>query len=313
VFKCLLFYAAGSVHRAAHGVDLERLGGLAKQLPQTTALFLVGGLASCALPPLNCFVSELLIYSGLLSGRAPAAEANVALLATAATLAMVGAAGALAFTRAFGVCFLGKSREPQRRTGGEAPWSMLAPMWLHAGLVLLLGCAPEIGADLVEAALGPFPFRTAMHAPMLAAISGGVWASRVLAMALFGALIVAAWRRSPLRFGPTWGCGYTAVTQRMQYTAASFSEQFARIFDGFVPALRRERLPEQPFPSQPGHLSIHHPDAVERRVFEVLGRGENLITKTAARISEQPRFAFAAGLLTLIIAASLLMSGVTQP
>jgi hypothetical protein len=60
-------------------------------------------------------------------------------------------------------------------------------------------------------------------------------------------------------------------------------------------------------------LSIHHPDAVERRLFEVLGRGESLITKTAARISEQPRFAFAAGLLTLIIAASLLMSGVTQP
>jgi hydrogenase-4 component B len=313
VFKCLLFYAAGSVHRAAHGVDLERLGGLARHLPQTASLFLIGGLASCALPPLNGFVSELLIYSGLLSGLAPAAEANIALLATSATLAMVGAAGALAFTRAFGICFLGKSREPERRTGRDAPWSMLGPMWIHAGLVVLLGCAPEIGAQLVEAALGPFPFRAAAHAPVLAGLGGALGASRALALALFGALAVAAWRRQSSRLGPTWSCGYTAVTARMQYTANSFSEQFARMVDGFVPGLRRERLPEQVFPSQPGHLSIHHPDAVERRLFEVLGRGENLITRAAARISEQPRFAFAAGLLTLIIAASLLMSGVTQP
>jgi hydrogenase-4 component B len=313
VFKCLLFYAAGSVHRAVHGVDLERLGGLAKQLPQTAALFLIGALASCALPPLNGFVSELLVYAGLLSGLAPNAEANIVLVAAASALAIVGAAGALAITRAFGIGFLGKSREPQRHVGHEAPWSMLGPMWFHGGLVLVLGFAPELGSLLVEAALRPFPFRQAAPAPVLAAIGGGVWASRAVALALFGALAAAWLRRGLSRSGPTWGCGYSAVTARMQYTASSFSEQFARMFESFVPALRRERLPDQLFPSQPGHLSTHHPDAVERRVYEVLGRGEDLITQAAARIPEQPRFAFAAGLLTLIITISLLMSGVGQP
>ncbi|HEY5375555.1 MAG TPA: proton-conducting transporter membrane subunit, partial [Polyangiaceae bacterium] len=45
LFKCLLFYAAGAIYRATHTVDLERLGGLAKRMPRTATLFLVGGLA----------------------------------------------------------------------------------------------------------------------------------------------------------------------------------------------------------------------------------------------------------------------------
>ena len=91
LFKCLLFYAAGAIYRATHTVDLERLGGLLRRLPQTGWLFLLGGVAISALPPLNGFMSELIIYSGLLSGAAPSASANAALVTAAALLAFVGA------------------------------------------------------------------------------------------------------------------------------------------------------------------------------------------------------------------------------
>lgn len=309
LFKCLLFYAVGSVYLATHTIDIERLGGLAKRLPRTAVLFLVGGLAISALPPLNGFISEFIIYSGLLSGWAPSSQGNVVLIATAAVLAFVGAVSALSMTRAFGLTFLGSPREPGIHVGEEAPGSMLGPMVLHALGIVTLGLAPELGIGLIRAALKLFPI--AANADfVLAPLAPVVWASRGLACLLLAAGAV-GWRQGlSARRGVTWGCGYTAASPRMQYTGSSFAEHFARIFDSFLPALRRERLPDELFPQQPGHLATHHIDAVERRMFEVLGQGEDFVAQASARIPEQPRFAFAAGLIALIVIGVLVLEGI---
>ena len=42
-------------------------------------------------------------------------------------------------------------------------------------------------------------------------------------------------------------------------------------------------------------------------MFEVLGQGEEIISKTSERIPEQPRFAFAAGLIVLVVVVGLLL------
>ncbi len=309
VFKCLLFYAAGSVYRAAHTVDLERLGGLAKRLPWTAALFLLGGLAIAALPPLNGFISELVIYSGLLSGRGPSELDNVVLIAAAALLAFVGAVSALSMTRAFGIGFLGTPREPGRAVGPEAPASMVAPMVLHATAAVVLGALPELGLGLIERTLTLFPFG-ANAVSVLVPLMPVVWACRGLALVLLGAGLIGALRARKARRSVTWGCGYTAATPRIQYTGSSFSEQFTRVFDAFLPSVRREKLPEALFPQQTGHLSTHHVDAVERRMFEVLGQGEDFIAQASERIPEQPRFAFAAGLIALVVIGALVFGGI---
>jgi hypothetical protein len=44
---------------------------------------------------------------------------------------------------------------------------------------------------------------------------------------------------------------------------------------------------------------------VEQRVFEVVLQGEKLAGQTAGRISEQPKFAFAAGLIALALIGAL--------
>ncbi|MEO6421019.1 MAG: proton-conducting membrane transporter, partial [Polyangiaceae bacterium] len=95
-------------------------------------------------------------------------------------------------------------------------------------------------------------------------------------------------------------------------TGSSFSAQFALLFAAFLPQLRREDLPKTVFPSEPGHLSTHHVDAVERRMFEVIGQGEQFVTKTSERIPEQPRFAFAAALVVLVAIVTILVGGVTR-
>jgi hydrogenase-4 component B len=127
-------------------------------------------------------------------------------------------------------------------------------------------------------------------------------------MVVFAALGWLAGRKA--RRHVTWGCGYAAPNPRMQYTGSSFSAQFALLFAAFLPQLRREQLSKKVFPPDRGHLSTHHVDAVERRMFEVIGQGEQFITKTSERIPEQPRFAFAAALVVLLAIVTILVGGV---
>jgi len=302
LFKCSLFYAAGAVYRATHTIDLERLGGLARRLPRTAIFFLIGGLAMAALPPFNGFVSEFLIYSGLLSGSAPTAEGDVVLVCAAAVLAFVGAVGALSTTRAFGLAFLGVPRDPTLHVGEDAPRSMAIPMAVHSAGILLLGVYPDVALWLVEPTLHLFRMDPG-PTELATVLTPVVWACRGLA-AVLGVSIVVAWRRrARSRQSVTWGCGYTAGTARMQYTGSSFSAQLSTLFRPALPVVTREHLPTEPFPRHASHLSTNHVDAVERRMFEVLGQGEQFVQDTSGRIPEQPRFAFAAGLLALVVVA----------
>jgi len=305
LFKCALFYAAGAVYRATHTIDLERLGGLARRLPRTTVVFLIGGLAMCGLPPFNGFVSEFLIYAGLFSGAAPTVEGNVVLVCAAAVLAFVGAVGALSTTRAFGLTFLGVPRDPSIHVAEDAPRSMVIPMAMHSIAIAVLGLYPELALRLIQPALQPFHAGpgSADTTELARVLSPVLWACRGLAVVLCVSM-VAAWRpRRGARASVTWGCGYTAGTARMQYTGSSFSAQLSTLFRPALPLVTREQLPSVVFPQHAARLSTNHVDAVERRMFEVLGQGEQFVQDTSARIPEQPRFAFAAGLVVLVVVA----------
>src|SRR5207253_909284 len=65
LFKSLLFFNSGAILHATHTREMDRLGGLGKKMPLTMGLFAIGAVAICALPPLNGFASEWLIYLGI--------------------------------------------------------------------------------------------------------------------------------------------------------------------------------------------------------------------------------------------------------
>lgn len=185
---------------------------------------------------------------------------------------------------------------------------MLWTMVLHGIGILALGLIPSAGGWLIREtlrlfpAVGPVP--TGLPIPPEI-----VWASRLLALAVSASAALAWLRAGKARTSPTWACGYTAGSARMQYTGSSFAGQLAGILKSFLPVLRRERIQNDLFPQQSGHFASHHYDAVERRIFEALGHGEEIMARTASRISEQPRFGFAAGLVTLIIVVTLIFGG----
>ena len=141
-FKSLLFMGAGNIYTATQTTSLDDLGGLGKRMPVTAILFLVGPLAICALPPLSGFVSEFLIYMGLLDGIAANGPVTVIALSGLIFLALIGGLAVLACTKLYGGGFSGLPRSEVAERAREVSRPMLAAMALPLAGILLVGLAP---------------------------------------------------------------------------------------------------------------------------------------------------------------------------
>lgn len=65
IYKTGLFLSAGSVEHWTKTDEIDKLGGLARQMPLTFFSFLICALAIAGVPPLNGFVSKWMIYQGI--------------------------------------------------------------------------------------------------------------------------------------------------------------------------------------------------------------------------------------------------------
>ena len=276
LFKSLLFLSAGSVIHGAGTRDIDRLGGLAKSMKITAALFMLGSLAICGLPPLNGFISELFIYLGLFHTMARLPILSLA----AAVLAMVGALAAACFTKAYGVVFLGTARSNFRRAHESSP-TLWIPMCILGAACVLIGVAPSL-------VLAPLMHATATWSGQTLPALGGLIPARTLSMLGVGLVIGIGvglvWQRNGLRqarIGITWACGYIAPSKHMQYTASSLAQM---LLTALRPLLHQRRHEPQISgvlvgPSQ-FHTVVSDPvlkDAVEpiwRRLRFTLARGQ---------------------------------------
>ena len=313
-FKCQLFYAAGCVYKVKHVIDMERLGGLFKLMPVTAVCFVIGGVAISALPPFNGFASEFLIYSGLFTGATISVWAKLALSVAAAALAFVGAVSALSMARAFGVVFLGNSRDSSLPEGHEASGWMLFPMGIHALGTVLLGVVPVLGLALVAGPTAlfmaelPGPSAQASLQPIFSTLTriGTFSGVLVLVFGLVWWLRTRLWRQAPVH-NATWGCGYSAPNTRMQYTGASFSTDFASRFNNIMVLLKRQKAPVGYFPSD-SYVITDCVDAVERRLYSVIDHGNESAMLMSQKLHEDdPRLAFSAGLAAIVAIAALLL------
>lgn len=316
-FKCQLFYAAGCVYQAKHGVDLERLGGLAKLMPLTALSFLVGGVAIAALPPLSGFASEFLIYSGLFTGDALSVWVKLLLGGVATLLAFVGAVSALSITRAYGVIFMGQPRDDTLPPGAEPSGWMLTPLLIHTAGTALLGLLPVLGLTMVAAPTQLFlqAMGHADAAQVEAAMANlqtvlqrvGLISVAVAAVVTVLWLIYRALRGQPAASGPTWGCGYTTGSARLQYTGSSFSKDFAHNYEGALVLLKRQKAPQGYFPDD-AYVITDCVDAVERRLYNVIGQGDQSAGLISRLMHEDDsRLGFALGLAAVVAIAALVV------
>jgi len=267
LFKGLLFLSAGSVIHSVHTREIDHLGGLAKPMPVTAFCFLVGAVAICGLPPLNGFVSELLIYLGLF--RTLGLEEGLAYPGAAfaaPALALIGALAAACFVKVYGAVFLGSARSEHAHHTHESGPSMLGPMGVLVSCCFFIGLAPPLIAPVCAQAVSAWAPELTNVGPRLAELAPLGWISG-MGIALLALLALASgllWlqlRNQVVATGPTWGCGYVAPTPRMQYTSSSFAQMIVGLFSWALrQRIHQPRITEL-FP-QPTHFHSEVPEVV---------------------------------------------------
>ena len=79
-----LFFLSGVTYDRTHTLEMENMGGMAKQMPKVFALFTAGAMASLALPGMSGFVGELSIFLGLSTSDAYSSSFKVVMVLLAA-------------------------------------------------------------------------------------------------------------------------------------------------------------------------------------------------------------------------------------
>ena len=141
IFKSLLFMLSGNVFMATKTRDMDALGGLHKKMPLTSIIFFVTVLSICALPPLNGFASEWVVYKTMVMGGVDEGVASRFFFTLAIiALSITGAMAIMAFSKMYGSIFLGIARDTQCvEEVKEAPFIRLLPLGLLASLCVGIG------------------------------------------------------------------------------------------------------------------------------------------------------------------------------
>ncbi len=255
VFKSLLFLGAGAIDARTGVRDIEHLGGLLRRMPWTGAAFVVGSAAICALPPLNGFASEWLLYQAFfgLATEGPTPAARLGALVLMGWLGLIGALAIACFVKAIGVAFLGVPRGKRAAEAREVGTGMVGAQWMLACLCAVLGlCVPSLLGAL-EGVTDPLGGRVTLRSvwtvptPMLALVL-------VATVGALGLWLATLARSRPAREYITWECGFGRLGPRMQYTATSFAQPISRLFGAVYLYAIEVKIG--------GRYRLHFPDAL---------------------------------------------------
>jgi NAD(P)H-quinone oxidoreductase subunit 4 len=132
-----LFFLAGVTYERSHTLSMEKMGGIAKLMPSTFALFTVGSMASLALPGMSGFASELTIFLGLTTSDVYSSEFK--------TIAVFLSAVGLLITPIYLLSMLRRVFFGALAEQGAEPWFDAKPRELAIAFSLLI---PIIGIGL---------------------------------------------------------------------------------------------------------------------------------------------------------------------
>jgi len=279
LFKSLLFYSAGSVYQQTHTRDMNKLGGLIKQMPKTAMLFLIGAIAIGGMPPFNGFVSEFIIYSGLLEGLKSSGLDQISLIIlTFAGLSIIGGLSIFAFTKTYGIIFLGSPRGKLQHKPHEVSLLMLFPQYLIVAAMLGIAFAPQFFLNGISQVLGSMSSVMVLtETTTFVNYSETIASINLYSLLLLGTVALIwgvrflATKGKEQEIGPTWGCAYVAPTNKMQYTGKSFTKPLGKIFNFILIEEKRfkELKPGEIFPKRRKYVSHYH-DFFEFRFFDFI-------------------------------------------
>lgn len=237
LFKSLLFLGAGAVLQKTGVRHIDQLGGLIKRMPTTGRTFLIGSVSISGLPPFNGFVSEFFIYYGAFHGLSLHGSSFIFAMFAILSLAIIGGLAAACFSKVVGVVFLGEPRSEKTAAAVEAGFTLTLPMTLLAAACLFIGIFPEPFIMMVFQGLKGIPVLHAIGTEEIMVVAGNLAFIARLFLGLFILSIVlrkVIYRKKEITHGPTWGCGFTQPTVKMQYTGTSYAMSIVDFFRTFV-------------------------------------------------------------------------------
>lgn len=270
-FKGLLFLAAGNVYLKTHTRNMESLGGLLKSMPLTAAFFLVASAAICGLPPFNGFVSEFLIYFGMIRGLGiESFNAVVFIMFALAALALIGTMAILCFTRVFSITFLGMPRtEAAQIKSSPSGRAVIFPMSVLALLIVAVGMFPQLVIRLVAGPVSQFsgflPPAEALSVMDILSTVSLVSVTFISAVSLL-VYIKKCFMKKHARYFETWGCGYDRPAARMQYTASSYGKPLVSVLGPLFKKVFNIARPKKLFP----HSAHYESDMLDIEEIYVL-------------------------------------------
>jgi formate hydrogenlyase subunit 3/multisubunit Na+/H+ antiporter MnhD subunit len=282
-FKSLLFMGAGAVLAATGLRDLDRLGGLVHRMPVTSFLVLVGALAISALPPLNGFASEWLLFQAVLMSPAiPEVGLQLMIPAAGGLLALAAALAAAAFVRIYGIGFLGRPRSDAAQKAVEVDRMSLLAMGVLAALCVLAGIFPGVVIDaispVVDAVLaGRLPkqadadwFTIVPIAEARSSYSGFLVMAFIAISASGAAWAVHRFASRELRRAPAWDCGFPDADPNTQYSASGFAQPLRRVLGSNLLAARETVVMPPPGDHAPAILTVHVADPAWASIYAPL-------------------------------------------
>jgi hydrogenase-4 component B len=295
LFKSLLFFGAGAVLTATGERNLERLGGLIHRMPTTALFCLIGAAAISALPPLNGFVAEWLLFQAVLNGPLLENwELKIGFAVIGALLALSAALAAAAFVRFYGITFLGRPRSVAADHAVEVEFSMRFAMGVPAVLCIVLGVLPKLVIALIEPVnrlmVGEGLFDGGGRggwvwlAPASAfgnSYSGFIMFITIAALSGLAGYMIHRHASDRVRRSIPWGCGFNDPGVQSQYSAASFSQPIRRMFGTHLFSAREQVDMPRPGETRPARFSVSLRDPAWDLLFTPLVRIVNWLADRA--------------------------------
>lgn len=300
IFKSLLFLGAGAVITKTHTDNMEAYGGLIKVMPYTAIFFLIGSMAISALPPLNGFFSEWMIFQSLFEGIARLDNfPRWIYILSAGSLAFTGGLALACFVKAFGITFLARPRNKKAKNAEEVSLPLRLGMGALATLALFFGLFSTQTISALSAlgsTLSPFqgvtlhelpassPVLLATTLPSGLSITFILLASlAILSVFLYGGPS----RKQKVTLGKTWDCG-TDLTPRMEITATGFSRSVITIFRGLLKPSLQNRVEYNDAHSRyipKSHtVTLHTNDISQKYLYTPVNAFLFFLSRTAKRI-----------------------------
>jgi len=150
--KTVFFSTAGIVVYTTGIRDMREMGGLARKMPITAALWVTGCMMLSGFPPFSSFTAEWIMFTGIFERGVHSGPLGIAVALSGVTAIMLTVTYTFAAARQ--IFFGPLSTALEAKNISDPPWTMTVPLAIVAVTSIVLGMQPRLVMDLLDSVLG---------------------------------------------------------------------------------------------------------------------------------------------------------------